>query len=551
MNSNKQNTTLKSNTNKSLSSNVKNAANNAAKMGEGLATKAKNGIANAATKIKNKANQISENIKEKVSNAGNKTNLKEPLSRWSSMTEEFFNSNTAISKFVGFFLCLLLFVIIFQIGMSLINRFVTPSANPYIINGMVESNKQKIVYVNPAVKDSVPIYRSVDQPQGIEFTWNVWFVVDNDISIPTNARIFSKSPAPSNKYNTSYMTDVNKKFINASPGLFLTKVYDSYTDVQDREQTDIWNALTNTTTGDGSIRNKLTALRTTFSTVNAAFSPSAGWTTMTVEQYNGLLNKLSKNATTPPGSSNGIVEDITDIQTLITDLYGKIQSSNLYTAINKVYLELEIVKNKFTTHITAMKPTIQTKTGNLTAAELTSLTTPISNVKATLADGSLFGAAGFALDYATDMAEKNKDSITTSSPNLNNPKQYNLTLVMNTFNSDTDRTLYEKIIIENVPIQKWVCCTIRVQGIAVDIYINGMLKKRQNLNNVPKQNYYDIYIGETNGFKGYVSSLKYYNYAINYNEVQSLFLAGPSLKMLADDMPSNKNDYLSVNWYFK
>ncbi len=122
---------------------------------------------------------------------------------------------------------------------------------------------------------------------------------------------------------------------------------------------------------------------------------------------------------------------------------------------------------------------------------------------------------------------------------------------MNTFDSSNNKTPYEKIIVENVPIQKWVCCTIRSQGVAVDVYINGMLKKRVNLNNIPKQNYYDVFIGEKSGFNGYISSLRYYNYAIGYDEIQSLFSAGPSLKMLANDsMPSGKNDYLSVNWYF-
>ena len=77
-----------------------------------------------------------------------------------------------------------------------------------------------------------------------------------------------------------------------------------------------------------------------------------------------------------------------------------------------------------------------------------------------------------------------------------------------------------------------------------------MLSKRVTLLSVPKQNYYDTYIGDTNGFKGYVSSLRYYGYAIGYSEIQALFASGPSLKMIANDSMPASTDYLSINWYF-
>ena len=99
-------------------------------------------------------------------------------------------------------------------------------------------------------------------------------------------------------------------------------------------------------------------------------------------------------------------------------------------------------------------------------------------------------------------------------------------------------------------MKKWVCCTIRVQGTYVDVYINGVLTKRTILINLPKQNYYDTYIGDPNGFKGYISSLRYYSKAISYGEIQSLFSAGPSLKMISSDTMPPTSDFLSMNWYY-
>ena len=437
MNNNKQN--------KSLSNNAKKIANKTLNTTKDLAAKAQTTLGNAATKIKNTANQISENVKQKVSNAGNKSNLKEPLTKLTSTTDEFFNSNTAISKFVVFFLSLVLFVIIFQIGMSLIHRFISPNENPYLIQGMVKSDRQKMININPSQQNSIPIYRSVDKGQGIEYSWNVWFAADNEVSIQTNSRIFSKSPPTTDNYNNSYMTGgIAKKFVNSSPGLFLTKGYDSYTAEEVREQTDIYNVLNSTTTD--SIRDKLNTLHTNLGTMHDGsikmISPAASYSIDTFNTYKITYTNYKNN--------------ITDIEKLITDLYDKIYSSKLYKEVNKIYLELQPIKtivNETLNKLNEVKFTTITTNTNLSGNELSLSKVPFTyinaNIPANISNKSpLLTNTINALDYAKNVAYQNKEDVTTSSANLSKPKEYNLTLVMNTFDNkdDPNRILYEKVI---------------------------------------------------------------------------------------------------------
>ena len=334
---------------------LSNQASNAAKKALNVGSSIKDKVMNAALKVTNTVKEKVEVAKKQVSDIGQKPEVSVPLSKMGAMTNEFFSSNTSISNFVYFILCVILFVVLFQIGAQFIFYMFGPQYNPYVINGMVASNVQTKVSVDPNVTDSVPIFRSVDQPQGIEFSWNVWFIVQ-DISGVSNtgggARVFSKGT------NTAISTTTKmNRYLNVSPGLFIT-----------------------------------------------------------------------------PGSNEN---------------------------------ELVVVLNTF---------------------------------------------------------DPGKTSQTT-------------------FN--------ETITIPNIPMQKWVCCTVRVQGTYVDVYINGILTKRTILINVPKQNTDHVYIGDPTGFKGYISSIRYYANEIIYDEIQALFAAGPSLKMLnSDNMPAS-NDFLSMNWYYK
>jgi len=333
---------------------LSNKVGNFAKQASNKLTEIKNSVSNAATGMTNAIKQKVTNVQQKVSNVGEKPEIKIPLSKLGTMTQEFFSANTAISHFVTFMLCLLLFFIILQVGTRYIMYIFGPQYNPYIINGMVDSKVQTIIPSNPNINNSVPIYRSVDEAQGLEFSWNVWFIVSDlngVMNSPKDALIFSKGKSISS----------TRPYLGVSPGVYL-------------------------------------------------------------------------NAT---------------IDTLNNDQ------------------NLEIYFNTF-----------------------------------------------------------------------------------DTTNTNNDSPSYEKITIEDIPMKKWVCCTVRVQGTYVDVYINGVLAQRKILKNIPQQNYGDTYIGDDGGFKGYVSSLRYYSKAITYEEIQSLFASGPSLVMLDNAAMPKSSDYLSMNWFY-
>ena len=131
-----------------------------------------------------------------------------------------------------------------------------------------------------------------------------------------------------------------------------------------------------------------------------------------------------------------------------------------------------------------------------------------------------------------------------STNNYNNNN--NLVVVMNTYKGEN-----EDIVISNIPLNKWFNVIIRVVNDTVDIYVNGIITKKHKLSGVPKQNYEDVIVcaGKNNGFDGQLSNLRYYNYAINALEINSIANSGPNMKV-DNTVGMSAPPYLSTNWYF-
>lgn len=125
------------------------------------------------------------------------------------------------------------------------------------------------------------------------------------------------------------------------------------------------------------------------------------------------------------------------------------------------------------------------------------------------------------------------------------PNTNALVVVMNTFDN-----IQEKLTIDDIPLNKWVCVQIRVTNHQLDTYINGKLAKRLIMKGVPKQNYGDVFVAMNGGFSGYISDLRYFNTALGTAQIQNIVDAGPNLKMNGKTMTESVPRYLSLRWFF-
>lgn len=102
---------------------------------------------------------------------------------------------------------------------------------------------------------------------------------------------------------------------------------------------------------------------------------------------------------------------------------------------------------------------------------------------------------------------------------------------VNTFSpTDVNRNIIERCQIDNIPINKWFHISIVLINKNLDIYLNGRLKNRCQLDGVPKENYGDLYINIDGGFDGFLSKMRYFNYALPYYMIEQMFNQGPSDK---------------------
>jgi len=254
--------------------------------------------------------------------------------------KDFMNSSSLVARIAFLLLVILVFVIVLQFSMSILAWFFGPNNSPKIINGMVDAKQTIIIPQDPNASGAKPINRSVNGPNGIEFTWSVWTFID-DTPSSKYRHVFSKG-------NANVVPDTGLNFPNNAPGLFIM-------------------------------------------------------------------------------------------------------------------------------------------------------------------------------------------------PNTNAFK-----IIMNTFND-----INEEVIINDIPLNKWVNIIIRCKNTTLDVYINGTITKSMELSGVPKQNYGDVNIALNGGFSGYVSNLWYYDYALGTAAIYNLVKNGPNTKMVGSSAMNLKNpNYLSVRWFF-
>jgi hypothetical protein len=121
--------------------------------------------------------------------------------------------------------------------------------------------------------------------------------------------------------------------------------------------------------------------------------------------------------------------------------------------------------------------------------------------------------------------------------------------------------------IPNIPIGKWFHLVIVLKGKYLDVFVNGNVTVRHEFPTVPKLNYGNVYVLTPVKFpkyasdtvnvgdytvdgaaKGMVSRLKYYSYALNYSQIDSLYREGPSKKIVSSSF-TEVPPYFHDDWW--
>jgi hypothetical protein len=140
-------------------------------------------------------------------------------------------------------------------------------------------------------------------------------------------------------------------------------------------------------------------------------------------------------------------------------------------------------------------------------------------------------------------------SIPNNSPGLYiAPGVNDLWVKMNTFGA-----IEETVVVKGVPLNKWLHILIRVKGVNLDVYVNGVLVQRKVLQSVPLQNNGDVYTTMNGGFNGYLSDLRYFESALSPGDILGLVNKGPNLSISKRETSdiTNKPPYFSMRWYFQ
>lgn len=134
--------------------------------------------------------------------------------------KDFLESNTLIAKTAFLLLVIILFFILLRVSISLFTWLLAPSQNMTLVSGIADATQPIIVSQDPSSQASLPIIRSVNESEGMEFTWSIWMFLKPVTASPsaTNfSHVFSKGV-----FNSGSLSGKCNPFSNNAPGLYLS-----------------------------------------------------------------------------------------------------------------------------------------------------------------------------------------------------------------------------------------------------------------------------------------------------------------------------------------
>ena len=144
-----------------------------------------------------------------------KTSLRGDFKKGDNYFKKFFMADSLVSKIIFVFIIIILFFLILRLIVLIMGYLFAPKKSPYIIKGLHEGNKRVIKQQDPSSKRSMPLYRSKNQEDGIEFSYSVWLNINYRRPGILYNHIFSKGSSRSNRVDSNGVY-----YPNNCPGLY-------------------------------------------------------------------------------------------------------------------------------------------------------------------------------------------------------------------------------------------------------------------------------------------------------------------------------------------
>ena len=131
---------------------------------------------------------------------------------------QFLDSNSVVAKIAFLVMIVFAFMVLLKLGSQLLAYMYSPTPSPFLVKGTKEAKEQLRIPQDPSTKGAVPVMRSRNQAEGIEFTWSVWMFVEGlvDYRPGQYKNVFYKGSAP-----TGTGFDQGLNFPNNGPGLYI------------------------------------------------------------------------------------------------------------------------------------------------------------------------------------------------------------------------------------------------------------------------------------------------------------------------------------------
>lgn len=136
-------------------------------------------------------------------------------------SKEFLESNSLVSKIAFLFLVILVFILLMRVGGWILSQFFGTPSNPVLFKGMKDASTMTVIPQNPSLTSSITVLRSVDEQQGIEFTYSFWmYIRDWDLNGGRYKHVFHKGN-DGMAFKTTETQQAGIVYPNNAPGVYL------------------------------------------------------------------------------------------------------------------------------------------------------------------------------------------------------------------------------------------------------------------------------------------------------------------------------------------